>query len=394
MQRSYSYILAILLALVVFAPSGSMGQSDSARKKTSIAVFSPLYLDSAFDASGNYRYGKTFPKHFAPGLEFYEGIQLAIDSLQKENLDLDIHIYDTRSSKKLESILASEELKSMDLLLGYVNMNEAYQLARAASVLEVPFVNVNLPNEAGVKANPHYVILNPTLGTHINAIYRFLQKNHALSSIIYFRKKGAADDRLKAFFTDAEKSTASVPLKMRYVMLDDSITTEQLRKFLDSSKTNICIAGSLDMNFSLMLTRQLASLGRSYKTTLFGMPTWDQVDFNKPAYRGIEIVYSNSLYINPENKLAQQLQHHFKTKYFARTADIIYQAFESLYYFSHVLHETKDDFETAFGKKKNTLFGEFDIQPVNNKQTGEPEYFENKKIFFIKKLDGTVKTVY
>ncbi|HEY8971191.1 MAG TPA: hypothetical protein VIM64_18935, partial [Puia sp.] len=48
-----------------------------------LAIFLPLYLDSAFDASNNYRYDKSFPKFINPGLEFYEGVQLALDSLQK-----------------------------------------------------------------------------------------------------------------------------------------------------------------------------------------------------------------------------------------------------------------------------------------------------------------------
>lgn len=394
MHRSIRYILAILFLVCLSVPLKTMAQTDSAAKRTSIAIFSPLYLDSAFDATGTYRYAKTFPKHFAPGLEFYEGIQLAIDSLQKENMDLDIHIYDTRSTKKLEAILADDEIKNMDLFIGYVNLNEAFQLARAAATMEIPFVNINLPNDAGVKANPNYIILNPTLGTHCTAIYKFLQKNHALSTITYFRKKGTTDDRLKNYFAEAEKNTASVPLKIRYVNLDDSITTEQLAKFLDSSKNNICIAGSLDMNFGLMLARQLSVLSRSYKTMLVGMPTWETVDFTKPAYRGIEIVYSNSLYVNAENKLVQQMQHHFKTKYFSRTADIVYIGFETLYYFGHLLEEPGDDFASIFSKKKNTLFGEIDIQPINNKQTGEPDYFENKKLYFIKKVDGQIKAVY
>ena len=49
-----------------------------------MAVFLPLYLDSAFDASGNYRFDQNFPKYLNPGLEFYEGLQMAMDSLHKK----------------------------------------------------------------------------------------------------------------------------------------------------------------------------------------------------------------------------------------------------------------------------------------------------------------------
>ena len=48
-----------------------------------------------------YRYAKNvFPKFINPGLEFYEGAQLALDSLNKENAPLEVFIYDTRSAKE------------------------------------------------------------------------------------------------------------------------------------------------------------------------------------------------------------------------------------------------------------------------------------------------------
>ena len=170
--------LLFVQIILLLAPVSSIAQKDTVNKRLHIAVFTPLYLDSAFDVSGTYRHGKTIPKHLAAGLDFYEGIQIAIDSLQREKQPMDIYIYDSRSSnKKLEMILAMDEIKSMDLLLGYVNMNEALQLARTAASLKIPFVNCNLPNDAGVKNNPNYIILNPTIGTHCIGIYKFLQKN-------------------------------------------------------------------------------------------------------------------------------------------------------------------------------------------------------------------------
>src|SRR6202012_249409 len=65
---------------------------DSTRLR--LALFAPLYLHSAFDASGNYRYDKGFPKFINPGLEFYEGAQMALDTLAKEHVQLDVRIYD------------------------------------------------------------------------------------------------------------------------------------------------------------------------------------------------------------------------------------------------------------------------------------------------------------
>ena len=166
------------LIVLGFLLTGQIFSQTPAGERHQIAIFTPLYLDSAFDAAGNYRYNKSFPKYMHAGLEYWQGVQMALDSLKKEGVGVDVHIYDTRSAKKkFESLLSGEELKKMNLFIGHVTLNEAAQLARLANSIGVPFVNTNLPNDAGVTNNPHYVMLNSTLMTHCAGIYKFLQRN-------------------------------------------------------------------------------------------------------------------------------------------------------------------------------------------------------------------------
>ena len=96
MRKRFVYTLLLAFSLGIHAQDTTAVKADSTARH-SVAIFLPLYLDSAFDAGGNYRYDKNFPKFINPGLEFYEGAGLALDSLRKEGIRLDVHIYDTRS---------------------------------------------------------------------------------------------------------------------------------------------------------------------------------------------------------------------------------------------------------------------------------------------------------
>ncbi len=136
---------------------------------------------------------KNFPKYINSGLEFYEGAQLAVDSLEREGLQLDIHVFDSRSSESsVSSIIKNKIFDSIDLVIGHVNANEAKMLAKAVAKRNVPFINATYPNDAGVSNNPNFVILNSTLYTHCAAMYKFIQKNYSLSPVVLFRKKGLA----------------------------------------------------------------------------------------------------------------------------------------------------------------------------------------------------------
>src|ERR1700730_4766414 len=100
-KRRMKIFFGLIMGLFLFfagPPRGFAQTNDSL--KYHIAVFLPLYLDSAFDASGNYRFDQNFPKYLNPGLEFYEGMELAMDSLRKTGVPFDITVYDTRSTSR------------------------------------------------------------------------------------------------------------------------------------------------------------------------------------------------------------------------------------------------------------------------------------------------------
>lgn len=363
-----------------------------------LAIFLPLYLDSAFDASNNYRYDKSFPKFINPGLEFYEGTQLALDSLQKENARLDVHVYDTRSAtQSITQVLQSPEFQGTELIIGeVVSSGEMQQLAAAGARLNIPFINVNFPNDGGITNNPEFIILNSTLRTHCEGIYRFIQRNYPTKPIVLFRKKGAQEDRLKAYFDDITRTTNSVPLKIKYVTLDDALDATALTPYLDSTTQTVCIAGSLDENFGRMLCQSLASVDQTYTTLVIGMPTWDNIDFSKPEFKGEEIIYSTPFYINPTDNLVRSIQQYFKAKFYSRPSDMVFRGYETTYRFSkQLLHVGGKSLGGNVGDKKYKVFTDFDIQPVFlNRQNMTLDYFENKKLYFIKKVDGNVTGVY
>ncbi len=384
----------VLIAL--FCLTKTTGAQEQA-PKFKIAIFAPLYLDSAFDNQSEYRYAKnTFPKFINPGLEFYEGAQLALDSLNKEKVSLDVQIFDTRSAKQtLQQQLTGNSMKDVNLVIAYCSAAEVKLFADAGLQKNVPVINANLPNDGGVTGNPFYVMLNSTLKTQCEGIYRHIQKFYSLDRLVVFRKKGVLEDRIKSYFDEFAKNTMGVPLKLKYIDLTDSFQVNQLSPYLDTLQNTLCIAGSLDENFGKRLALQLATLTRqSYKATVMGMPTWDAIrDFTRPEYRGLEIVYSTPFYNTRTDKVSQSITTVFNTRMFARPSDMVMRGYETVWRFTKLLLPYKGDFASNISRKEYNVFQETDIQPVINKQTMTLDYFENKKLYFLKWQDGIIKSV-
>ena len=375
-------------------PDTARQHPDTSRRK--LVLYAPLYLDSAFDASGNYRYDKNFPKFINPGLEFYEGVQMALDTLQSEHVTLDVQVIDTRSSaRSLQQMLDSTSLQDAGLIIGLVdNARELQQMAAAAAKNNIPFIDANYPNDAGITNNPNLVILNSTLRTHCEGIYRYLQRNYPLKQLVYFRRRGAQEDRLRGYFADIDKTTAGVPLKIKYVTLDDNFDAAALASNLDSSQQTVCIAGSLEEGFGYRLCALLAQLGKSYRTTLIGMPTWDNYDWAKPECAGEEIIYSTPFYINPSDTLVKVITQNFKTRFYSRPSDMVFRGYECTYRFAKLLLLRGSALSGSIGERKFKVFNDFEILPVFlNRKTMTLDYFENKKLYFIHRLDGNITGV-
>src|SRR5690242_18928722 len=102
-------------------------------KKHKIAIFTPLYLDSAFDVTGDFRYEKTGAKFTNAGLDFYYGAQLALDSLQKRGIPLEVFICDSRGKQSISYQFAKPEMKDVEMIIAQTNANETKTLAEGAA---------------------------------------------------------------------------------------------------------------------------------------------------------------------------------------------------------------------------------------------------------------------
>jgi hypothetical protein len=386
--KQVKFVLLIancLLQIIVSA------QTVPLRQK--IAVFAPLYIDSAFDGS-SYRYDKSFPKFLNPGVEFYQGVQWALDSLQKRGAPLEVFIYDSRSKKiPLAQRLNGAELNGVQMLIAHANSTDVKILAVEAQRRKIPFISATFPNDAGVANNPYFVVLNSTLRTHCEGIYQYLQKYHSLDKIILFRKNGSQESQIRDYFNDMAKTTTSNPLKIEMVDIGNSFSVTSLTNRLDSTRRNICIAGSLDENFGTNLLQQLSSVSNTYPLTVIGMPTWDGMNFSKSEFKNTEIIYTTPFNYNRSGGLSGRLNTSFEETINSRPTDMFFRGYETMLRFGMLLLDTKNDVASNLTRKGNFVFTQFDIQPVFlNKSNMMLDYFENKKLYFIKYNNG-IKSV-
>ena len=223
-------------------------------------------------------------------------------------------------------------------------------------------------------------------------MYRYIQKYYATQPQIVFRRKGQMEDMIRNIFEDFGKMTVSVPLKLKYVDLPDSFNVNHLTAHLDSNRHSLCVAGSLNDAFGRRLATQLASIRKQYTVTLMGMPTWDGIkDFNRPEFKDLEIIYCTPFFNARTDAVSASINNYFNTKMYSRPSDMVMRGYEALWRFGKLLLKYPADFNSSISRKEFNVFREFDIQPVvTNSQSMTLDYFENKKLYFLRWVNGVV----
>ena len=397
MRRSWIFLI-VMWSGIIAVPCLAKAQLPAVpEKKIKIALFAPLYLDSAFDKNNEYRYSpKQFPKFIVPGLEFYEGALLALDSLQKEGAAIELIAFDNKAADKtIAEQLGSPACQEVDLIVTYCSASELKLFAAAGKERKIPVVNINLPNDGGVLQNPYLVLLNSTLPSQCQSIYTYIRTRFSKQQLVVFQKKGALENRIRSYIEEAARKRGGTPPPITFVELTDSFTAQQLTPWLDTLNATVCWVGSVDENFGKRISQQLVGLAKQrYKLTVIGMPTWDGIkEFARTEYRGADLIFCTPFYAPRTDSLSQSIEAFFGSQLYARPSDMVLRGYEAIWRFSKLLLRYRKEFTLHLGSKEFALFRETDIQPtLFAAQPGVIQYYENKKLFYLKWQDGFLKS--
>ena len=366
---------------------------DSTAKTPRIAFFAPLYLDSAFDASGNYRFGKTVPRYINAGLDFYEGAALAIDSLDREGLELDVQVFDTRNKTSIYKLADGGAFNDVDLIIGAVSGSEYLDLATIAREKQIPFVSATYPNDGGISGNPFVIIVNSKLNTHLQAIYNYVLRNLGTNNIVMFRRQSAADDRVTEVFKSLNASSSGQVLNIKTNTLSTVFTPEKIAASLDKSRENVIICGSLDESFSKKLITAVASLAKTYKITLIGMPTWEGYrELEATELRTLPVIYS-STFFNPgqEHAWSTDFSQPYAKRTYSSPSEMAFRGYEVMYLFAHLVTQYNDELLQHLSDKNYRVLTDFNFKPIHwSKNSTTPDYYENKHIYILQQLSDTL----
>ena len=356
---------------------------------TRIGIFVSLHLDSTFSDDTTYNFKEQMPKHILSGLDFSEGAMIGLDSISAA-FPIEVSFFDIKSqNQNIQKLIQGKIFDSLQLIIGAVTGSDYKHLADIALSSQIPFLSSTMPNDGGISQNPFTILLNPTIAVHCQGIYKFIAQTFPKGNIIYIKKKGVQEDKI---FNYLQTINQSNPIRNRinwqtYTM-NDSLNTNDISKMIDTTRQNILICGSLEEKFNVNFLNMASNLTSS-NIHFVGMPVWETLkELQNPKHKRKTIYYSTSFFNDGSEKF-NIFNQKFLSKTNGKPSDIAYKAYDICFNFIHLLIEYNKDFMNRLNDASFNQFIDYNIQPVKNTSLVKPDYFENKRVYIIKRSNGT-----
>ena len=320
-------------------------------------------------------------------VEFYEGALLALDSLKKQGVSVDLHVYDSGNKwTSIQSILDKPEMKEMNLIIGPVYDTH---IAEAAVFAENNGIRMVVPFARQVDAvftNPYVYQVNTPQSYFYSEVYDHFFMQFPQPNVVFFESPEEKDDDLISGFK-RELSYRNVPYTV--LLADTATNKDTILTHLDTQRQNILMmtsdkSGCLNNMVPVfqLLVRDTAST--KFDINLFGYPQYQVYTNNHLAsFYEIGTYFYSSFYTNnllPEAKaFHQKYRRTYSKEIVNRYPKYAILGFDVTYYFLKAMHLYGTDMDNRLNEMQYTpLQTGFKFERVNNWGG-----FINRKVFFV-----------
>lgn len=328
------------------------------------------------------------PAEIVPVINFYEGMRLAAEQLNKENIKIDLFVQDAgKNGNHTKALLQDTTLQQADLIIGFLQSEQLDGVAKLAEKKHINFFSAFSPSDADVTNNPYFVIMQPTLKSHIQKLTAYSEKHYSGSSPIFiYAENTPVQKEAKKFFENALNGRHWDSLSYEQFLRNPDL----LAKFVDSSQTNVILVNLLSYKEAENILKKLNDLSSSIKFAVFGMPTWKYLpglSGTNALYKNMDIYFSTPFYYDLQSTKGNALALNYKKEFGGVPSEMVFRGYESLYWTAHLLQAYGTIFNSKISNSRMAPFTRFDVTPSWSSKN-KFLYFENKNLYIFHYVNG------
>lgn len=320
-------------------------------------------------------------------VEYYEGFLMAVDSLKRSGVSVDLYTYNSGPEKaSLQSILARREMQDVHIIFGPLYQEHIAPLAAFAKKKGIRLVIPFTSKDNSVFRNPYIYQVNTPQSYLYSEVYDHFTRIFRRPNVIFIDTRDSGRKEKTEFIQGLKDELKSRSIPM--VTLSDTVTSPSLGAALRPGYENIFIPTSGSNVALIKLLPQLTLTVRQHpeaECRLFGYPEWQTYtkDHLESFFELDTYIYS-SFYTNNLLPTAVSFTNSYR-RWFGKDMEERYPkygmlGFDTGYYFLKGLSRYGSELEENLsGFQTVPIQTGFKFQRVNNWGG-----FINRKVFFVR----------
>ncbi|MCW0482162.1 LysM peptidoglycan-binding domain-containing protein [Gaoshiqia sediminis] len=291
-------------------------------------------------------------------LHFYEGVLLAVDSLQRAGMHVQLNVFDTnQSAAVIDSLIRLDIFRELDLIIGPVYPEQQKQVADFAFKNRIPMVSPLSAAGTFEQNNPYYFKVNPTKEYLIRKTADYIAEEYYDKNLIVLKMgeyKHLPEAELvslcreKLFFSDFNNHSNRV-LFHEYNFQEEG--TWGLSRILSNDQENVFIIPSeTEAQLSVAITN-LNGIAEKYPVTLVGQSNFQRYKSIQTEYfHHTNLNFLSPYFVDYQSPVVNHFVSRFRRNFAAEPNQFSFQGYDVAFYFMSALFNYGENFiDCLFG---------------------------------------------
>lgn len=288
--------------------------------------------------------------------DMYEGISMAVDSLKRKGVSINLFAYDTeKDDSKVPQLLTLPEMKNMDMIIGTIYPSYYSVISEFGLKNQILVINP-LSNNAQVAANNSFTLLfQPSLqsiaGQAAKYASSYLPKDEKVKNVIIFQSPTPKDSLLANNFADSSRLNG-FQVKYHEILKKDNIS--RVQEILKDSMMMLTVSHVFVSSTDQVLAANIISAMEISRFTTPIITSSEWLQFSLLTYAQFE--RRNVLFLNEEFiDYKTPAINNFRKAYISRTNTLptsyTYQGYELMQVFGKSLGKYGNYFVNGLQKE-------------------------------------------
>jgi len=381
---------------------------DISNRTLEVALLLPFYLNenserTYIDSSEVDDYGEKImevinrdEKWVYPGstyfLDFMMGVKLALDSLQKEGISVELFCFDTEADTSVvREIIETDDLAGMDLIIGPVYQYNLSIVAPYARNLRIPIVSPLSSKGSLTDSNPYLFQIVPSIDAEFEKLASYVSNYHDNNIVLIHSGDLREEDNIltlkRNLFRYFAYRTFFDDVIFKEIVYNEDFTANDIINSVEHSLSkeveNLIIVPSGQETFASEILGRLYSFSEEYSITVLGYPTWIKFrNVELKYFYGLEVQVFTPFFISYDNYMVKNFLRKYKHNFNTEPDQFSYawKGYDIAWYFISGLSRYGDHFLQCHKEYKPQLLeAGFEFKRVNSHGGYVNNYFRMLK---------------